>query len=1054
MWRQYVAWTRVFSKNLTNDQQEHHRQRTLREQTRSPSLAEFRPNKTSTTIMAAKAKAAAAKRAAAAKKLPPASNTKAVPLAQHDPTRPPPLQLKDQAVFKQILHLYELKQYATALQHCDTLLEKYPGHGETTAMAGLLHHSMNNKAQGYTLVKAGMKADLKSHIVWHVYGIITRADRNYTEAVKSYSQALRLDPENHNILRDLAVLQIQVRQYSAYLESRWKLLRSNRRSRTAWLSLAMAYKLNHQSEAALEVLNAMEQCEVVHEPEQTYERSESIFFKASLLPPSEALQYLENSANFILDPTRSMLIRAQHLGELGRQAAAEWAWYDLLDTNSENRTYLQGYLANRSNLETEDPVKALKSLVDRYPSSQLIKRVILDYATGTQFDQELESYLCLRLTKGIPSLFNDLKPLLLDPTKLRAIQTISEKLCTQLSQTGSFESTGNHEAQQPPSTLVWTLHFLSQLYGSSHLNMTQQAIDAAQQAIQHTPSLPDCYIALAHAYKRAGSFEKAAEALRSARGLDGQDRFLNSKCAKYILQSIGSPNQPARVRTRLLKESRELIGLFTRKDAPDPVSDLVDMQAAWYVMAEAKVALRVSDWGLGLKRLHQVYEIFRQWEEDQYDFHTYCIRKNTFQSYQDLLKFEDTLYADPLYFEAVSKAVGIYLELHDRMVVASQSQQAPQITEYNVLIPAAELSQEANPDSVPNENGTSAKPDEESTMSKKALKKAKMAEIKAKAQAALDAKKALSKNKNSDQNSTPAADVIPPIPDDDPTGEKLCKAENPLEMANELLRPIEDDLARFTITSLADPSKRLIWQGVHLSRFEIELRRDKPLLAVRALLKAHELSTDDSSTDPSVFVALTKLKLKYLSSSTQLNSSSPDTDATTVRNVLQKALEKMEQLDVAPSYRGKLARAECLIIRRTHHQLSSTTSTSTDNTGSSSNEEIEEQLFSLFAALDEKDAFKEGWKVGLQGLRLLKRAGSSRVEEFRSKASHIWSFVDYFQPIQIEANETQQAPQDLSAAPAHAAHPPAQLNAPSTDTLAKDLTAPTEIEALPEIRDF
>jgi hypothetical protein len=139
--------------------------------------------------------------------------------------------------------------------------------------------------------------------------------------------------------------------------------------------------------------------------------------------------------------------------------------------------------------------------------------------------------------------------------------------------------------------------------------MTQQAIDAAQQAIQHTPSLPDCYIALAHAYKRAGSFEKAAEALRSARGLDGQDRFLNSKCAKYILQSIGSPNQPARVRTRLLKESRELIGLFTRKDAPDPVSDMVDMQAAWYVMAEAKVALRVSDWGLGLKRLHQVYEV-------------------------------------------------------------------------------------------------------------------------------------------------------------------------------------------------------------------------------------------------------------------------------------------------------------------------------------------------------------------------------------------------------------------------------------------------------------
>ncbi|KAA1077023.1 hypothetical protein PGTUg99_000375 [Puccinia graminis f. sp. tritici] len=139
--------------------------------------------------------------------------------------------------------------------------------------------------------------------------------------------------------------------------------------------------------------------------------------------------------------------------------------------------------------------------------------------------------------------------------------------------------------------------------------MTKEAIDAAHQAIEHTPSLPDLYISLAHAYKRAGSFEKAADALRSARGLDGQDRFLNSKCAKYVLQSIGVPDQPIEVRIRLLEESRQLIGMFTRKDAPDPVSDLVDMQAAWYVMAEAEVALRASDWGMGLKRLHQVYEV-------------------------------------------------------------------------------------------------------------------------------------------------------------------------------------------------------------------------------------------------------------------------------------------------------------------------------------------------------------------------------------------------------------------------------------------------------------
>lgn len=48
--------------------------------------------------MAAKAKYAA-KRAAASKKL--ASAT--VALVQHDPSRPPPLSLKDQTIFKEIL---------------------------------------------------------------------------------------------------------------------------------------------------------------------------------------------------------------------------------------------------------------------------------------------------------------------------------------------------------------------------------------------------------------------------------------------------------------------------------------------------------------------------------------------------------------------------------------------------------------------------------------------------------------------------------------------------------------------------------------------------------------------------------------------------------------------------------------------------------------------------------------------------------------------------------------------------------------------------------------
>ncbi|MBW0482768.1 hypothetical protein O181_022483 [Austropuccinia psidii MF-1] len=922
--------------------------------------------------MAAKAKAAA-KRAAAAKKPNPSAKTgtpKAFLVAQHDPSRPPPLEIQDQTIFKQILHLYEAKSYALALKHCDTLLAKYPGHGETTAMAGLLQHSLNNKAQGYTLVKAGMKADLKSHIVWHVYGLMTRADRNYHEAVKSYTQALRLDPENHSILRDLAMLQIQVRQYGSYVESRWKLLRANRRSRTAWLSLAMAYVLNKQNDAALEILDAMESYEVVYEPERSFERSEMIFFKASILSTSNALQYLERNSHLVLDRSRYLLMRARCLGELGRQEASEWAWLDLLDSNDENRSYLDGYLLNQAKSENDSPLDALQRLSKRFPTSQMIRRSILDHSFGNQFEKELESYLATRLIKGIPSIFNDLKPLMVDSSKLLIIKTVTEQFHESFLQHQHLQPNETSE-EDPPSTLVWLLHFLSQLYATPHLNMIDEALETIQKAINHTPCLPDLYITLARIYKRAGSFEKAADTLRLARELDGQDRYLNSKCAKYLLQSIvPGEHQTIQTRTQLLKESRRLVGLFTRTDAPDPVSDLVDMQAVWYVTAEAEAAFRVSDWGLSLKRFHQVIEIFRQWEEDQYDFHIYSIRKSTFQAYLNLLEFEDSLYTRPHYYNAISKAIWIYLQLHDR--ISSSSSDIIPTTEYNILIPPSSI-EKTKVDLDSNEKDDKI---EESTMSKKAMKKAKMAEIKAKAQAALEAKKATSKTKANDQSNSSAPDVIPPIKDEDPTGEKLVKTDRPLEMATDLLKTVEDQITRKGDPT--DSTKRLLCKGVFLLRFEIEFRKDKPLLALKGLLKAQSFSSDHRYIDPEVFVALTKLKAKYLNKACSHENVSPESQI--IANVLTVGFKELVELELLTGTQGHLMKAKALVAERLLNPSKDF-----------SLEPIEAHVFSLIT-----ESSLPHWTVALQGLRLLKDCKSARVMEFNEKAGIIWKMVDEF----------------------------------------------------------
>lgn len=64
-------------------------------------------------------------------------------------------------------------------------------------MKGLLFSCSDRKAEGYELAKRGVRMDMQSHIVWHVYGIMYRADKNYEEALKCYNQAHKIDKVRH-----------------------------------------------------------------------------------------------------------------------------------------------------------------------------------------------------------------------------------------------------------------------------------------------------------------------------------------------------------------------------------------------------------------------------------------------------------------------------------------------------------------------------------------------------------------------------------------------------------------------------------------------------------------------------------------------------------------------------------------------------------------------------------------------------------------------------------------------------------------------------------------
>lgn len=121
-------------------------------------------------------------------------------------------------VYVLLQRCYEHKQYKNGLKFAKQILSnpKFSEHGETLAMKGLTLNCLGRKEEAYDHVRRGLRNDLQSHVCWHVYGLLQRSDKKYDEAIKCYRNALKWDKDNIQILRDLSLLQIQMRDLEGY----------------------------------------------------------------------------------------------------------------------------------------------------------------------------------------------------------------------------------------------------------------------------------------------------------------------------------------------------------------------------------------------------------------------------------------------------------------------------------------------------------------------------------------------------------------------------------------------------------------------------------------------------------------------------------------------------------------------------------------------------------------------------------------------------------------------------------------------------------------------
>lgn len=723
------------------------------------------------------------------------------------------------------MKLYEQKQYKKGLKTVEQVLKKCPQHGETLAMKGLIVSCLGDerKEEAYKLVREGVKYDVRSYVCWHVYGLLYRADRNYAEAIKCYRNALRLEKENVQIMRDLCLLQAQCHDWEGFAETRRQLLVLKPSQRNNWIGFAVAQHMAGKHAEALDIVAKYEgTLESVPPEGEEYEHSELQMYKSMVLEESGdkagALKLLQEQEKHIVDKLGLQEATARLKAETGDSEGAVAAYAALVERNPDHLGYhaalreAKGLAGDTPGSEAKAALLALYAdLSARHPKAVAPRRLPLDFLDGEDFESALELYMRPFLTKGVPSLYSDLSKLQEDPARAAIMTKVIAATVDSLRAGKGFAGPAREGEGAPgPATLMWAL-----LLQAQHLGLGlspprfDDALAAIDEAIAHTPTVVDLYVAKGDILAAAGDDEGAAELCDEARSMDLADRYLNSKAAMMMMRA-GKPE---------LAEERA--SMFAKDPDGGPQNNLFDMQCMWYELEAGAAWEERRDTGRALKKLLAVETHYNDIDEDQFDFHSYCLRKMTLRAYVKMLRMEDRLREKEPFRRAAAGAVRLFCGLHD--VPAAEQNAAAEEALYAGMsaIERKRAKQKAR-----KEEQRRAKA-EEARLAKEAADREA-----AEAEAAKDGKE-----------KRPSA---PPKPaDPDPHGARLAATETPLDDALRLLKHLEATSASLPLT--------------HALSHDVHSRRDKPLLALVAVKKGVALD----AADPDVHLAATRFFARH-----------------------------------------------------------------------------------------------------------------------------------------------------------------------------------------------
>ena len=733
---------------------------------------------------------------------------------------PHALPKRERALFSDLVECYETKKYERGVGLADEIIAKHPNHGETLAMKGLIVRSMDDSEgvneEAHALIKRGIECHPRSHVCWHVLGLVHRQERNHAESAKCYANALKIDPDNALILKDLSMVYLQLRNVRAFVDLRWKILRTKPEQRTSYVALAVGLHLLGDHENAYGVIDSYEAIRASGQFDhhaawreedplmKRFDKSELTLFKATLKKAAglekEALELLEKDEAKVVDKVAYLQILGSLQVSLGMKSEAEETYWNLLDRLPDSYDYHKALRAVRSLPEdvhdgagdiSDADIEKLGELYGeirlKCPYSAAGRRLPLSFTkAGPAFTELVNKYIEKPIRKGVPSLFEDLKDLYENPAKAAALETIFINTVDTLKSDSKFPSGGAVSEAEKKDCVMYATNLLAMHYdemaqrsadgGSKEFT---RALDLIEEAIAMDPKCVELYLNKARFLEHAGDLQRAADVAEECRKLDLADRYLNSFCVRQMMLA------------GKYAYGEQLAAMFARDG--DQATNLYDMEATWFELAAAKCHIRGKKFGRALKYYHAVLSHFQQFVEDQFDFHGYCLRRSAVNSYLELLKVEDKMYAREEYREAAKGAITLYVDLFDEPPAKK----------------AAALEAKIN-----------AMPKDEADKFRQHLREVEEREAKAEEDrlAALEEQMKIAAAQESKNKSK---DPPPKKVDPDPVGAALENSSDPLAQAMKFVEPLLLHAASYEETQLL--------------AFEVFLRQEKPILALKTI---------------------------------------------------------------------------------------------------------------------------------------------------------------------------------------------------------------------------